>query len=233
MAERFTTQPLVIALAPAFGMLHDGISVFNANGITELPHRPTRTEEVPEFPGVIQAGGVPDDVIMDMVAINMGADDISVISLGEPAGQLTAKAVGFLRGDLAGDKGLPDGVGDHIIRPAPSAGLGEVLPLGKQELRVRDPAVTLEAADQPAAVRLLRILYIVDDVLDGLAHRPALASVQGFNACGSYTMPSFTKGTAHDPSPSFNCSRTGRQAPRPCAQCPVPPDPSSPAYSRR
>ena len=42
----------------------------------------------------------------------------------------------------------------NIIGPAPSPGLGKVLPLGKQKLRVRDPAVALVAGDQPAAVRL-------------------------------------------------------------------------------
>ena len=58
-------------------------------------------------------------------------DDERMIAFGKSAGQLTAQAGGFLRRDLTGDKGLADGVSDHIIRPAPSAGLGEVLPLGK------------------------------------------------------------------------------------------------------
>ena len=47
------------------------------------------------------------------------------------------------------------------IGPALPASLGEVLPLGKQKLRIRDPAVALVAGDQPAAVRLVRILHIV------------------------------------------------------------------------
>ena len=68
---------------------------------------------------------------MDVVAVNVSADDERMVALGESAGQLTAQAVGFLRRDLTGDEGLADGIGDHIIRPAPSAGLGEVLPLGK------------------------------------------------------------------------------------------------------
>ena len=177
VAGRFGAQPLVVVLAPALGMLHDGVPILNADRVTEPPHRPPRTEEVPKFPAMVQAGGVPDDVIMDVVAVNMGADDVSMVPLGEAAGQLTAQAVGFLRRDLAGEEGLPDGVGDHIIRPPPPPGLGKVLPLGKQKLRVRDPAVTLEAGDQPAAVCLLRILHIVDNVPDGLAHRPFFSGV--------------------------------------------------------
>ena len=70
-------------------------------------------------------------MIMDVVAVNVGTDDKSVIAFGKSAGQLTAQAVGFLRRNLAGNKGLPDGVGNHIIRPALSAGLGKILPLGK------------------------------------------------------------------------------------------------------
>ena len=116
-------------------------------------------------------------MIMDVVTVNMGADDVSMVPLGEAAGQLTAQAVGFLRRDLAGDEGLPNGVGDHIIRPPLSACLGEVLPFVKQKLCVRDPAVTLEAGDQPTAVRLLRVLHIVDDVPDGLAYRPFFPGV--------------------------------------------------------
>ena len=69
-------------------------------------------------------------MIVDVVAVNVGTDNKSVIAFGKTAGQFTAQAVGFLRRDLAGNKGLPDGVGNHIIRPALPAGLGEVLPLG-------------------------------------------------------------------------------------------------------
>ena len=177
MAGRFIPQPLVIAFAPDFGPFDNGVSVLNADSVTEPPHRSSRTKKVPEFPGVVQAGRVPDDVIMDVVAINVGTDNKSMIALGESAGQLTAQAVGFFRCDLTGDEGLPDGVGNHIICPAPPAGLGEILPLGKQKLRVRDSAVTLEAGNEPAAVCLLRILNVVDYVLNGFTHRPAFASV--------------------------------------------------------
>ena len=70
-------------------------------------------------------------MIVDMVAVNVGTDDKSMIAFGKTAGQLIAQAVGLIRRDLAGNKGLPDGVGDHIIRPALSAGLGMILTLGK------------------------------------------------------------------------------------------------------
>ena len=101
--------------------------------------------------------------------VNMGADDKRMVSLGEPHCQLIAQAVGLLWCDLAGDKGLPDGVGNHIIPPAPSASLGKILPLGKSKLRIGNPAVALIAADEPAVVSLCRIFYIVYDVADRFA----------------------------------------------------------------
>ena len=64
MAGWFTAQPLIIALAPPLGIRYDGIAILNADRITEPPHRFSGTEEVPEFPVMVQAGGVPDDVMM-------------------------------------------------------------------------------------------------------------------------------------------------------------------------
>ncbi len=48
----------------------------------------------------------------------VGADNKSVVAFGEAPRQLTAQAVGLLWGDLARNKGLPDGIGNHIIGPA-------------------------------------------------------------------------------------------------------------------
>ena len=118
-------------------------------------------------------------MIVDVGLVHMGADDKGMISLGEPPRQLIAQAVGFLWGDFAGDKGLPDLISNYIVRPALPAGPGEILPFGEKELRIGDPAVTLVAGDQLAVVGFLWILRIINDVADGLAHGPALAGVQG------------------------------------------------------
>ena len=133
---------------------------------------------------MVQSGGVPNDVIMDVGLVHMSADNKSVVFFGKPAGQLIAQAVGLLRGDLAGDEGLPDSVGDHIIGPALPAGLGKVLAFGEQKLRIRNPAVALVAGNEPAAVRLVRILHVVDNVLNCSSHRPAFAGVQGYDTGG-------------------------------------------------
>ena len=100
--------------------------------------------------------------------------------------KLHAQPVGFFWGNLAGDKGLPDMVGQHIVRaPYPSGG-GNVLPFRQQKLGVGYPAVTRKAGDEPAVICLLRVGYIVDNVTDCLAFGAALADVQRHDACGCH-----------------------------------------------
>ena len=130
---------------------------------------------------------VPDEGILHHVSfVDMGADDIGVIALGEALGQLTAQTVRVLRCDLSGNKGLPQMVGNHIILAAHSAGLLNVLILGEKKLGVGDPAVALPARYQPAAVCLLRVFGVVDDVADGLSNRAAFAGVERHQARGCH-----------------------------------------------
>lgn len=172
--------------AVALRILHDGAAVLDADGIVEPPHGAAATPKVSEFSGLAERGGVPNHMIVNMGFVNMGADNVGVIAFGEALGQLTAQTVRVLRCDLAGDKGLPQMVGNHIILAAHSAGLLNVLILGEKKLGVGDPAVALPARNQPAAVRLLRIFGVVDDVADGLSHRAAFAGVQGHQARGCH-----------------------------------------------
>ena len=75
---------------------------------------------------------------------------------------------------------------DSIILAAHPAGLLNVLILGEKKLGVGDPAVALPARNQPAAVRLLWIFGVVDDVTDCLSYGAAFAGVQGHQACGCH-----------------------------------------------
>ena len=132
---------------------------------------------------------------MDVGLVNMGADDKGMVSLGKPHCQLIAQAVGLLRRDLTGNKGLPDGVGNHIVPSAPSAGLGKILPLGKSKLRIGNPAVALIAADEPAVVGLCGIFNIVYDVTDRFTDRPAFAGMQRCYSSGGDPMSLLPRGT--------------------------------------
>ena len=122
----------------------------------------------------------------------MRADDIGVIALEKTLRKFAAEAIGFLRRDLARHKGLPQVVGDHIVRTAHPASAGGVGLLIKKELGVGHAAVALVAGDEPAVVGLIGIFYIVDDVADRLADRAALASVKRHDAGGGHNdFPSF------------------------------------------
>ena len=70
-------------------------------------------------------------------------------------------------------------IGNHIVLTPHPAGGGDILALIEKELRIRNPAVTLIAGNEPAIVCFLRILNIVDDVADGCSHRPAFAGCAG------------------------------------------------------
>ena len=184
-------QPLVVGLALGFWVLHNGQAVFNAQGITQPPHGASAAPKVAELAGAVQRGGVPNDVIMDVRTIYVGADDKGMIVLGKASGKLHADAVGLLRRDLSRHKRLPDMVGDHIVRAPPPAGPGEVLLLAEQKLRVRDRAVAAMGRNEPALVGLVRVLNIVQNIADGGAHAPALAGVQGHDAGGCQKKSSF------------------------------------------
>ena len=135
-------------------ILHNGVSVLNADGVTEPPHRPGAAPEIAKLPVAVQVDCAPNDVIVDVLLVDVGADDESVIAFGEPPRHLHAEAIRLLRCDLSRHKGLPQVIGNHIIlAPYPARGCC-ILPLGQQELGVRSPAVTGIAGDKPAIIRL-------------------------------------------------------------------------------
>ncbi len=123
----FVAQPLVVALAVALRILHDGVTVLNADGVVEPPHGAAAASKVSEFPSLTERGEVPNHMIVNMGFVDMGADDICMIAFGEALGQLADQPVRFLRCDLTGNKGLPQMIGNHIILAVYSAGLLNVL----------------------------------------------------------------------------------------------------------
>lgn len=83
-------QLLVIASPVLLWIFHNGIAILNADGVIQPPHSAAAAPKVPELAGLTECRGVPDHMIMNMSFIDMGADDVSVIALGEPLGQLTS-----------------------------------------------------------------------------------------------------------------------------------------------
>ena len=80
--------------------------------------------------------------------------------------QFVAQSVRFFRGDFTGTEGLTEMIGNYIIFATDSAGLFYILLLRQKKLCICGPAVTLPTGYQLAMIRLFRILYIVNDVLD-------------------------------------------------------------------
>ena len=120
-------QPLVIGLAFALGILHDGVTVLNADRIIEAAQSLGAAPEIPELALLIESGGVPNHMIVNMGFVNVCADNVGVIAFGESPCQLTAQTVCFLRRDLAGTEGLAKVVSNHIIRTPHPPGVSDVL----------------------------------------------------------------------------------------------------------
>ena len=95
-------QPLVIAFSVGLGILHNGQSVLNADGIAQAPDGSGAAPKVAEFTVTIRIDRRPDDVIMNVRFVYVSADHKGVIALGKPPGKLHAQAVGFLRRDFTG-----------------------------------------------------------------------------------------------------------------------------------
>ena len=146
--------------------------------VIHAPDRPGRAPEVAEFPGAVKGGGIDDDVIMNMVLIHMGTHHKGMIALCQFQCELPPDLVRFFRRDFAGLEGLPEVVGDHIIRAPVPPGQVQILPLGKKELRISKPGITLIAINEFSKIRFPRILHIVNDVRNGRRHIPPFSHMQ-------------------------------------------------------
>ena len=67
-------QPLVIGLAFALGILHDGVTVLNADRIIEAAQSLGAAPEVAELAPLVEGGGVPDHMIVNMGFVDVCAD---------------------------------------------------------------------------------------------------------------------------------------------------------------
>lgn len=118
MGERGIAPPLVVALSVTLGIFNNGVAVFNADGVTEPTQRHAASLEIAELAVMGKGRGIEDNMVMDMVFIRVGADDVGMVAFGEAMRQLTAETVRFLRRNFARGKGLAQMIGDHIVHAA-------------------------------------------------------------------------------------------------------------------
>ena len=95
-------QPFVIALSVKFRILHNGQSILDTDGIAQAPDGSGAAPKVAEFSVTICIDRRPDDVIMNVRFVYVGADHKGVIALGKPLGKFYTQTVGFFRRDFTG-----------------------------------------------------------------------------------------------------------------------------------
>ena len=123
-------------------------------------------------------------MVVNVLFVNVGTYDESVVALGEAHCQLAPQPVCLLRCNLAGDKGLPEVVGNHIIRAACPSGFLDILFLEQQKFCICDLTAALIAGDELSAFCFLRVLNVVDDIPDCGAECAALSNVKRHQARG-------------------------------------------------
>ena len=159
--------------------------MLGADGVAEPCDRPAGAEKIAELVLAVQRGGVPDDVIMNVLFVGVRGNEKGVSAFQKPLGKFIAHTVCFLRRDLSGLKGLAHLIGDHVV-PLISPGDGLVLPLGVKKLCVGGFGVAFVGGDQLTALRLIWILGIVDAVSQAVGNRLAVTDVHGNDACGRH-----------------------------------------------
>ena len=179
------SQPPAVVVDTALGVSNHGEPMLGADGVAEPCDGPAGAEKIAELVLAVQRGGVPDDVIMNVLFVGVRGDEKGVSSFQKPLGKLIAYAVRVLRRDLTGLEGLAYLIGDHVALLLP-AGEGFVLPLGEKKLRVGGFRVAFVGGDQLAALRLFRVLGIVDAVSQTVGNRLAVTDVHGNDACGRH-----------------------------------------------
>ena len=80
--------------------------MLNTDQIAQPANGEGASPEIAEFAGTIKAGGVPVNVIVNVVLIDVRTDDERVIALQKAFGKFIADPIGLFRCDLAWFEGL-------------------------------------------------------------------------------------------------------------------------------
>ena len=134
--------------------------MFQTNHITQSLNSQTGKEKVIELPGTVQRRRIEDNMVVYMLAVNMGRHNKGMVAFQKAHGQLSPYFIGFLRCDLTGLKRLANLIGNHIMLLLSTSDV-LILPFGKQKFFVRSFGVTFIGTDKLAVVGLCRILRIV------------------------------------------------------------------------
>ena len=134
----------------------------------------------------------------------MGTDNKGMVSLCQFQCKLPADPVRFFRYDLSRLEGLPEMVGNHVIRAPVPARQVRILSFRQKELRIGCPAVAPIAENEFSKICFLWIFHIVNDVRNRRGNIPALPHMQRHQPRGCHTshpLYPFLRLTA--PAPSY------------------------------
>jgi len=109
------SQPLVIGYTMRLGSIDDRQLMFRADQVAEFTDGFGAVPKVVEFSPAVKCGRVPDDVVVNVVPVDVCADNKSVLAFEKPLSEFISDAIGFLGGHFAGLEGLADLIGDDIM----------------------------------------------------------------------------------------------------------------------
>ena len=71
--------------------------MLDAERVAQRPHCPRAAPKVVELAPAVERRGVPQDMVVDVPPVSVGADDVGVLALEKALGKLYADAIRFLR----------------------------------------------------------------------------------------------------------------------------------------
>ena len=89
--------------------------MFQTNHITQSLNSQTGKKKVIELPGTVQRRRIEYDMVVYMLAVNMGRHNKGMVAFQKAHGQFSPYFIGFLRCDLSGLEGLAHMIGNHIM----------------------------------------------------------------------------------------------------------------------
>ena len=121
-------------------------------------------------------------MVVDVLPVRVRCHHKGVFALGKAHGQFVAHFVGFLCGDLARTKGLPDLISDDIAF-LPASIYKVVLPLGEHKFFICRQGAAGIAADKLPLLSLVWVFDIVCAIFQAGRNGHALVFVQRNQPC--------------------------------------------------
>ena len=112
---RVVPQPLVVVHAMRLGVIDDRQLMLRADQVAEFTDGFSTVPEVTEFPLAVKCGGIPYDMVMNVVTVDVGTHDESMLAFEKSLSEFVADAIGFFGGHFARLERLADLVGNDIV----------------------------------------------------------------------------------------------------------------------